>query len=433
MVTVSRFAAARTLAQSHSHLTKALVAAMWTYGGRGIGLLWTLILIAKLGIGGYGQYAMAFALAAIAAAPVDNPFSVRAIRESESRFLSERSGRVLVGLTAMAAGVALIPVNYLAWFALLVGGGEIVFNAYKSRAFRDGDPHRVMRMDTIRQTTSIALGTGYLMLAPQPSLVGASLLYAAPYLVIACASIRMVWGVAPKAPGTPRIIAVLFTEHLANAVYIQGDILLLGFLTNSDVAGYYSVASTFAWAVAQIGQSFGVTYHEKLRAAGGHASAGPPKKHVLVVATGASLVLLTVGVVLLFIPVATQLAVSMIVMSAFVFLRVFNFVYTTLLYLQRRDAARTISAGAVAPVKLGLVAVLAMAGLGAVSGAIASVVADALLLVVLSRASRSGPLESGDTPEMLESGDIPETPAPERGGRHRREELENERGVLWSG
>ena len=138
---MSRFAAARTLAQSHSHLTKALVAAMWTYGGRGIGLLWTLILIAKLGIGGYGQYAMAFALAAIAAAPVDNPFSVRAIRESESRFLSERSGRVLVGLTAMAAGVALIPVNYLAWFALLVGGGEIVFNAYKSRAFRDGDPH----------------------------------------------------------------------------------------------------------------------------------------------------------------------------------------------------------------------------------------------------------------------------------------------------
>jgi len=310
VVTVSPFAAARDLAQSHSHITKAVVAAMWTYGGRGIGLLWTLILIAKLGIGGYGQYAMAFALAAIAAAPVDNPFSVRAIRESESRFLSERSGRVLVGLTAMVAGVALIGVNYLAWFALLVGGGEVVFNAYKSRAFRDGDPHRVMRMDTIRQTTSIALGTGYLMLAPQPSLVGASLLYAAPYLVIACASVRMVWGVAPKAPGTPRIIAILFTEHLANAVYIQGDILLLGFLTNSDVAGYYSVASTFAWAVAQIGQSFGVTYHEKLRAAGGHASAGPPKKHVFIVATGASLALLIVGVVLLFTPVATELAVS---------------------------------------------------------------------------------------------------------------------------
>ena len=400
-------ASVRDLAAQHSNLTTALIAAMWTYGGRGIGLLWTLVVIAKLGIGGYGQYAMAFALAAIAAAPVDNPFAVRSIRESEDRFLAERSARVGVGLTAMVVGFSCVGLNYLVWFALVVGGGEVVFNAVKSRAFRDGSPDRVMRMDTIRQSVSIALGSAYLLIWPDPTLVTASLLYAAPYLVIAVVSIRLVWGVRPKAPGTPKIIGILFAEHLANAIYVQGDVLLLGFMTNSDVAGYYSVVSVFAWAIAQVGQSFGTTYHEKLRAADGHASAGPPVRHTLIVATAAAAIMLIVGVVLLFTPVATQLSVAMIVMSAFVFLRVFNFVYTTLLYLQKRDAIRTVSAGAVAPIKLGLLAVLALAGLGAVAGAIASVVADLVLFVILRRASHPASVPA------------PPVAAPVRVGRHR--------------
>ena len=69
------------------NLTKTLLALIWIYGGRGLGLLWTLVLIHQLGIDDYGLYGMAVALNAIVGPSLDNSFSVRAIRESEDRFV----------------------------------------------------------------------------------------------------------------------------------------------------------------------------------------------------------------------------------------------------------------------------------------------------------------------------------------------------------
>jgi O-antigen/teichoic acid export membrane protein len=367
-------------ARQRRSVTKTLFAAMWMYGGRGIGLLWTLALINKLGIGEYGTYAMGFALAAIAAAPLDNPFNVRAIRESEERFLAERTARLLMGLAIMIAGLALIGVNYIAWFGLVVAGGELMFNTLKSRDLRDGHPDRIMRIDTIRQSTSIGLGCAYLFLAPQPTLLGASLLYVAPYLVIAVVTAATVRKHRPAIPGPPRLVAALVAEHLGNALYVQGDILLLGFLTDSTVAGYYSVASVLAWAVAAIGQSYATTFHEPLRLAGGALSAGPPPRTIAIVGLLAGTTVGVVGIGLLISPAPTQLAVSMMIMAVFCAMRAVNYVYTAVLYMQKRDLVRATSAVALAPVKLALVA--GLVALGAVGASIASVVTDAILLAI---------------------------------------------------
>ncbi len=365
---------------ARSNIAKTLLAAVWMYGGRGVGLLWTLALVARLGIGEYGHYAMAFAMAAIAAAPLDNPFNVRAIRESEARFLSERTSRFLVGASLMVAGLALLPVSYIAWFGLVAGGGELVFNTYKSRNLRDGHPDRVMRLDTIRQTSSVALGIGYLFAVPHPTLLGASLLYVAPYFVIAVITALAVRRHAPTLPGPPRLVAGLMAEHLGNALYVQGDVLLLGFMTNSTTAGYYSVTSVFAWAVAALGQSFGATYHEPMRAAAGHLSAGPPLRNTVLLGLSAGLLVLFVGVGLLASPAPPELGVAMMIMAAFCVMRTVNYVFTAILYLQRRDWVRVVSAVGLAPLKLALVVALAPAG--AVGAAIASVVTDLVLLVV---------------------------------------------------
>lgn len=375
----------------NGNLLKAGIAALWTYGGRGIGLLWTVALIAKLGISDYGQYAMAFALTAILAAPLDHPFTVRSIRVTEREFLGERTTRVLAGAALIVAGLCLIPVSYIAWFALVIGGGELVFNAYKSQALRDGRPDLTQRMDTARQATSIALATAYLFVVPAPTLVVASLLYAAPYFVIAVLSALRTRGAAPRVPGSWREMSMLFSENLANAVYIQGDVLLLGFLTDSTIAGYYSVASVTAWAVAFVGQAFGHTFHEKLRAADGSVGAGPALKHTTILGCAAGSLLLAAGVVLFFTPASPQVAGALMVMSLFVVMRVLNHVFTTVLYLQHRDRTRVLAAATLAPLKMLLV--LCLFPLGAIGAAIASVITDAVLLVWFMRALYLDPVK----------------------------------------
>ena len=375
----------------NANLVKAAVAAMWTYGGRGIGLLWTVALIAQLGIADYGHYAMAFALAAIIAAPLDHPFGVRSLRTSEADYLGERSTRVLVGLALIVVGLCLIEVNYIAWFALVVAGGEMTFNAYKSRALRDGHPNITQRLDTIRQAASILLASVYLFAVPDPSLHLASLLYISPYLVVAVAAVVQTRVARPRVPGSWREMSMLFSENLANAVYVQGDVLLLGYLTDSTIAGYYSVASVTAWAVAFIGQSFGHTFHEKLRLADGRVSAGPALKHTVGLACAAGTLLLTAGIVLIFTAAPAQIAWALIIMSAFVVMRVLNYVFTTVLYLQHRDRTRVVAAAVLAPLKM--VLILCLFPLGAVGAAIASVVTDAVLLVWFTRALYRAPVE----------------------------------------
>ncbi|GAA1462068.1 lipopolysaccharide biosynthesis protein [Williamsia maris] len=364
------------------YIVKALVAALWAYGGRGTGLVWTVLLTSQVGIGAYGQYAMAYAAGAIVSAPLDNPFAVRAIRESERRFVSERSLRVIVAVTMIVAGIALFPVSYILWFGLIASGGEMVFSALKSRKLRDGHPDVVQRWDTTRQVSSVVLGGGYVLLHSAPTLAFATVLFCVPYLVVAAFAIGAVWGDRPAFPGPPKIAAILFGENLAVALYLQGDVLLLGFLTDSTTVGYYSVAVVCAWALAQVGAALGSTYHEKLRDGAGRSSSGPPMRHTLTLAIIAGAALLVAGVVALFLPVATELAVAMIIMSVFVVLRVVIFVDTVILSMQRRDVVRSASYAIVVVIKLGLVA--ALVAFGAIGAAIATVVADVILLTVFT-------------------------------------------------
>ena len=108
-------------------------------------------------------------------------------------------------------------------------------------------------------------------------------------------------------------------------------------------------------------------------------SVPPASVSVSVLVMGA---LLVAGVVALFLPVATELAVAMIIMSVFVVLRVVIFVDTVILSMQRRDVVRSASYAIVVVIKLGLVA--ALVAFGAIGAAIATVVADVILLTVFT-------------------------------------------------
>lgn len=367
---------------SARNVAKTSLAVLWIYGGRGVGLLWTLALISKLSIGDYGQYGMAFALMAVIGPPLDNPYTVRAMRESEERFVAERTSRFLLGITLIAAGTAMFSVNYIAWFGLTVAGGEIVFKAYQSRFARDGHADRVWRLDTLRQVVSVGLGCGYLFLADQPSLLGASLLYVLPYALVVVATAVAVRGHRPSLPGPPRLMGALAGEMLGTAMYLQGDVLLLGLITNSTTVGYYTICWTVAAAVTAVGQSFGMTFHVPLRDSGGTLSSGPPLRHTLTVGAGAFGIVLLIAGGLLISPAPTELGTAMLIMSVFCGARTVISIFQVILFAQRRDLLRLLSAVGLVPVKLAAVAVLSP--LGAVGASIASSTTDLILLAIYS-------------------------------------------------
>ena len=189
-------------------------ASAWMVIGRASGLLWTMALIFTLGIDDYGRYASAYAAAAILSAPIENIFVVRCVRVSEHLFLGERTLRVLIGSGLAAIGAAIYAASFIAGFALLIAGLEMIFNAYKSRALRDGEPGKIMRIDAVRQLSSIVIALGYILLAKDAaSLAIACLWYLSPYLVIILMTLRQIRGHGPLIPKQWREQGVLVVTH----------------------------------------------------------------------------------------------------------------------------------------------------------------------------------------------------------------------------
>ncbi|MCX8554163.1 hypothetical protein OS121_03475 [Mycolicibacterium mucogenicum] len=343
--------------------------------------MWTLVLVQRLGVSQYGLYAMATVLNGIVGNTIDNAFAVRAIRESEEHFRRERTMRYLVALGLAAAGAVTFNVNYVIGFGLMVAGGEIALNVVKSRSARDGHPDKVFRIDTARQLASAGVGAAYLYASAEPTLTHASLLYCTPYVLVFLAGAKAAIGHRPSPPGPPRLIAALSGEMLGTALYLGGDVLLLGTLVDTKAAGYYQLAWVVAGAVAAAGQSFGMTYHEPLRESGGDLSAGPPLRNILRIAGLGGSLLLIIGACLFAFGAPSELATTMMIMGGFAALRICIFVLQVILYTQRRDVFRLTIAVGLVPVKLGMVAALAtLTPLGAVGAAIAATVADAIML-----------------------------------------------------
>lgn len=366
------------------------VASGWMIAGRATGLLWTVLLIGALGVGDFGAYAAAYALAAIVSAPIENIFLVRCVRVDDEQFRAERTSRMLIGLSLAVVGGACYAWSFFVGFALLVAGGEMVFNAYKSLAMRDGRPAAIMRLDAIRQICSILLAAGYLLLAGRGATLEATgLVYLLPYAVVIAMTIRVCRGWGPRAFGHRRENAALVIDALVLSIYLQGDILLLRVLADDHVVGVYSFASQLALAASTIGQLYGQQFAASLRAAGGSTAAGPRGRPTVVL--GAVLVLgaYVVAGVLLAIPHYHAMGLTLLVLAPFAGLRAVTNVWVTVLYVRGVDSARIAVSAIALAVRLGvLVALVACRVDGAMAAAIAAVMGEVLLVAFFARLMR---------------------------------------------
>ena len=373
-----------------NNFVRAGLASFWSYGGRVFGLVWTAAMIHSLGIDQYGIYAMGFAGAALLNAPLDNAFYIRSMRISEEDYQRERCARVLFGTLVGAVGVVVYLHWYIAGFALSVAAGELLFNTFKSQYLRASRPDITMRFDAIRQLVAIGLGGSYLYIAESPSLFVSSSLYLLPYLAIWARTLRYVPGRTPQFPGPRREFLLLSAEAFAAAAYASGDVLIIGAVAGNDVAGYYSVASVTALAIASIGQNYANTFVNTLRVADGHLDSAPPAKHILRVASTTAAVMALVGVGILVWGGADDVGYVALILALFVFARSITYVYTVILSLQHRDALRVKATAAIAVVKVISVILLAYK-FGGYGAAIACVYCE-FAMVLFYRHAIYGPV-----------------------------------------
>ena len=368
-----------------SHAMRAGLASAWNYVGRVLGLGWTLAVVHGLGIGSYGQYAVAVSIAAIVNAAVDNAFHVRSLRIDDDRYERERAGRVIVAAALGAIGSVCVTQWFVLGFAGMIAAGEMLFNTWKSRLLRRGRPDVAMRADAARQTSSILLGLVGLYAVPDSTLPVAGTLYALPYLVVAALCVRFVTGRRPALPERVPEFLLLTSEALAAAVYTQGDVVLVGWIAGETAAGYYSLAVVAALAISTIGQNYANTYLEKMRAAAGHHSSGPRFRDTLRAGALTGLSMAVVGAGLLAWGGADATGTIAVVLSVFVAARTVNFVLVTLLIVQRRDGLRVRATVTAAVVKSAVLLVV-IGPLGGIGAAVVSTICELVLVFVYHRA-----------------------------------------------
>lgn len=369
---------------AESHFARTAIASTWIYSTRVLGLGFTALLIAKLGIADYGKYALGVAAAATVNAAIDNAFYVRSLRVDENRYQRERCARVLFGTVIAVIGAICFLKWYVVGFALVVAAGELLFNTFKSQYLRAGRPDVATRFDAIRQPASIVPAAAYLFIVSDPHLSVATALYTAPYAVIMLVCWRYVPGRRPAKPGDRREIFILSTEALAAAIYGQGDLLVLGLLAGDDVTGYYSVALVTAIAVSTIGQQFASTFVERMRAAAGQLHSAPGLRDVLKVAIVSGAAMAAIGVGVLIWGGADNVGIICLIMSFWVAARSIEFSFVGILFQQHRDALRVRATSAAAVLKLALLFPV-IYFLGAYGAAVASVLCELALIAVYYR------------------------------------------------
>jgi O-antigen/teichoic acid export membrane protein len=383
---------------TESHVARAAIATSWNYSSRLVGLGWTAILISKLSISDYGMYAIGIAAAAIIYATTDNAFFVRSLRVNDDRFQRERCARVLFGVVVAVAGVFIFPIFYVAGFATIVAGGEILFNAFKSQYYRAARPDVAMRFDAARQFASIGLAAAYLLVTSHPQLSTATALYVAPYGLIMLACLRYVPGRAPAAPGDLREISILSAEACAAAIYVQGDLLVLGLIAGETVTGYYSVALVTATAISLIGQQYATTFVEHLRASGGDLKSAPKLVNIAKVALLTGCAMAATGVGILIWGRADSVGYLALIMSLWTAARAVEYNFVVVLYTQHRDGLRVRATATAAVVKVALLFPTVYL-VGAYGAAVVGLLCEIALISVYYRALYA-PRQPADVAEL---------------------------------
>jgi hypothetical protein len=352
-------------------------------GARMIAIVWPILLTGQLGIAFYGRFAIVIAVSTLITVPLDAYYLVRAPRTDEADFARDQASRVWTGGLLTVLGLAVWIFGSVAGFSVTKAGLDMMFNARKSWAIRNSRPDRALGEDAIRQATSLAACAVMLAATDARSLTAVGVCYLVGYLPFVAAGVRTVLGVRPRLPERTRITGFLTTEASLGVLYLQGDVILLGWLLTDTQVGYYSLASQVAQTAGLIGQSFAATYHDRLREHDGAAAAGPKITHTWIGAGVCAAGVLGGGLVLMAAGAPRGLWLTFVVFAAVAAARFCSAVFTTVLALQSRDLYRLVLSCAALGVKV--VGILALFTLGSPGAALGFVAGELVVVAAPQR------------------------------------------------
>lgn len=347
------------------------------YSSRGLVFGFALLLTHTFGIAHYGTYAMAFAAGAMLGVPLDSYFTTRSPRVTREIFLRERSTRAIFGGALMLVGIALWPFSFLGGFAVTKAGSDVAFQASRSSLIRDGRPDQAQRADAMRQIVGVVCAAVYLLFSPSPELAVVGALYLGGSALPIALGLQALTHSRPMRPELDGRAMLILGESIGGVAYVHAEVLLLGLLGSTTSAGYYSFGATIVWSLAALGQSFGATFHEKLRDARGDIGAGPPMRTALLLSASTALVVLCIAVSLWLSDAPEGLWLTFALLAPVSFLRTLSSVATVVLVLQHRDRFRLCVTVVSVTVKGCLILVLASHG--GPGAAVAFVVADLIM------------------------------------------------------
>ncbi|TXL57525.1 hypothetical protein FHP06_14235 [Aeromicrobium terrae] len=362
-----------------SNLRRTVHASAWMYSSRGLLFAWALLLTHQFGIGHYGTFAMAFAVGALIGTPIDAYFTIRAPRVSQGVFDGERTTRVFIGLGLAFLGWLLWPFTFVGGFAVGKAGIDVCFQASRSPLIRAGHPDRAQRADAVRQVVGIVLGTAYVLLFPGAIIEVAALVYLAGCASPILSGIGNLVVHPPVRPELTSRTAALLGESLGGVAYGQAGVILLGILSSTEDAGYYSFGLTLVLSLSALGQSFAFTFHEGLRESGGAVGSGPPVRTALLLSLSTGLAVAVTSVGLWIAGFDEALWLTFAWLAPVSFMRTLSSVSTVVLSMQHRDLFRLKVTIVSLVVKVGLIAVLS--SYGAPGAAAAFLAADTIMSV----------------------------------------------------
>lgn len=263
------------MAAPERSLVRSVRATMLIGGLRLIGIMWPILLASRINIAFYGRFAIAIAASNVIGAPLDMYYTVRAPRTSDDDFGRDQASRVWTGVALVAGGLLIWPFTSVAGFTLTKAGFDIVFNARMSAWIRNSRPDPALAEDVVGQILSLAVCVTVLVAFDTRSLTLVGVCYLVGYLPFSLVVMHAVIGVRPRLPERSRTTAFLTTEAFLGMLYLQGDVILLGWLLTNTQVAYYSLVSQVALTAGLIGQAYSSTFHDRLRETTDRPRPGP--------------------------------------------------------------------------------------------------------------------------------------------------------------
>jgi hypothetical protein len=211
------------------------------------GIFWIWLLANNRQELSYLAFGIASVISSLIVATFDSGSLVRAqvLTENQCKFYEKRRYLLTIVLLILAVLFSIFH-NLIGIYFSIISAGELAMNHYRQKWRKAKQVKLEQRLELMRQTLSVSLGTAVFFLTEDPN--SAILANISIYLVFC--GLLLKHGSILRNKGTdegPRISIYLDFNQFLGAIYQSIDVLLIGFLIGGNYAQDFAIYSLIFW------------------------------------------------------------------------------------------------------------------------------------------------------------------------------------------